>query len=262
MEQLNIVKIGGNVIDHSEALSEFLQAFSKLEGAKVLVHGGGKIATKAAEAMQLKTEMVDGRRITDDDMIEVVTMTYGGLVNKKIVSQLQGRGVNAIGLTGADGNLILSEKRPKWGEVDFGWVGDPKEVNGTWLASLIKKNHAPVIAPLTHDGSGNLLNTNADTIAKVLGVALSSQYEVSINYCFELNGVLRDVTSPASLIKTLTTDKYLALKSDGSIVQGMIPKLDNAFDAIQKGVRSVRIMNYQSISELQNEQYDEFTTIL
>lgn len=261
MKHLNIVKVGGKVIDDPDALTEFLQAFTELEGFKVLVHGGGKIATKVAEAMQLKTKMIDGRRITDDEMIEVVTMTYGGLINKKIVSQLQGFGIDAVGLCGADGNLILSDKRPKQGEVDFGWVGDPKQVNGKWLGSLIEENKVPVIAPLTHDGKGNLLNTNADTIAKVLGVALSSSYEISINYCFELSGVLRDIGDPASLIKSLDPEKYFRLKAKGVIAAGMIPKLDNAFDAIQKGVKKVRIMDQQSISKLQNEQYDEFTTI-
>lgn len=261
MEQLNIVKIGGNVIDNPEALAKFLQAFAKLEGFKVLVHGGGKIATKVAEAMQLKTKMIEGRRITDDNMIDVVTMTYGGLVNKKIVSRLQGLGTNAVGLTGADGNLILSEKRPKQGDVDFGWVGDPKRVNDNWLRALLEGNHVPVIAPLTHDGKGNLLNTNADTIASVIAIALSAFFEISIDYCFELQGVLKDIDDPSSLIKSLNTGKYLKLKEDGVITQGMIPKLDNAFDAIQKGVKTVRIMNHESISKLQNKQYDEYTTI-
>lgn len=261
MEQLNVVKIGGSVIDDPEALSEFLQAFAQLDGPKLLVHGGGKIATRVADTMQLKTQMLEGRRITDDEMIDVVTMTYGGLINKKIVSQLQGCDVNALGLTGADGNLILSEKRPKKGGIDFGWVGDPKLVNGKWLAHLIEEKQIPVIAPLTHDGKGNLLNTNADTIANVIGVALSSTYEVFINYCFELDGVLKDVESPSSLIKNLSAEKYLALKGDGSIANGMIPKLDNAFDSIQKGVKAVRIMSHLSISKLQNEHYDEFTTI-
>lgn len=261
MEQLNIVKIGGNVIENPKILNGFLQAFAELDGHKLLVHGGGKIATRLAEAMQLKTEMIQGRRITNDDMIDVVTMTYGGLINKKIASQLQYLGINSIGLTGADGNLILSEKRTKQDNVDFGWVGDPKWVNGKWLSNLIEEDHVPVIAPLTHDGKGNLLNTNADTIAKVVGVALSSAFEVSVNYCFELEGVLRDIEDPASLVKHLTTEKYLTLKADGAISDGMIPKLDNAFDAIQKGVKTARIMSHQSIAKLQNKNYDEFTTI-
>lgn len=261
MEKLNVVKIGGSVVDDREALSNFLCAFAKLEGPKLLVHGGGKIATRVADAMQLRTEMVEGRRITDDEMIDVVTMTYGGLINKKIVSQLQGYDVNAVGLTGADGNLILSEKRPKQGGIDFGWVGDPKLVNSKWLAHLIEEKQIPVIAPLTHDGKGNLLNTNADTIANVIGVALSSFFDVTISYCFDLKGVLKDIKNSSSLVKNLTAEKYLALKADRSIANGMIPKLDNAFDSIQKGVKAVRIMSHLSISKLQNEHYDEFTTI-
>ncbi|MEO9870001.1 acetylglutamate kinase [Ekhidna sp.] len=261
MKSLNIVKIGGNVIDNQDALNEFILAFSKLEGYKLLVHGGGKIATKMAENLHLKTKMIEGRRITDDHMIDVITMTYGGLINKKIVSQMQCYGINAVGLSGADGNLILSEKRSKKDDIDFGWVGDPKQVNGKWLRSLIMEELVPIIAPLTHDGKGNLLNTNADTIANVVGVALSSFFDVSINYCFELNGVLEDIHNQSTLIKDITYEKYQILKKNGVIVQGMVPKLENAFDAIQKGVKGVRIMNHRSISKLEKEYYDEFTTI-
>jgi acetylglutamate kinase len=261
MEKLNIFKIGGSVIDDKEKMHSFLESFSTLGGMNILVHGGGKIATRISDSLGIETKMIDGRRITTDEMIDVVTMTYGGLINKQIVSKLQGFGINAIGLTGADGNLMLSEKRPVKNSIDFGWVGVPKQVNGKWLNSLIKENQVPVIAPLTHDGNGNLLNTNADTIANVIGVELSKFFEVDINYCFELEGVLHDTKNPASLIKKLTSEKYLSLKGEGVIFHGMIPKLDNAFDAIEKGVMSVRIMSHQSISKLQNENYDEFTTI-
>lgn len=255
MEKLNIFKIGGNVIDDKDKLHTFLRSMSALSGNTILVHGGGKIASRISDSLGIKTRMIEGRRITSDEMIDVVTMTYGGLINKQIVSILQGFKVNAVGLTGADGNLILSEKRPVKNGVDFGWVGDPISVNSDWLVSLLKENFTPIIAPLTHDGEGHLLNTNADTISSVLAVALNNYFQVELNYCFELDGVLEDKNDPSTLIKELTVSSYQRHKKSGAIADGMIPKLDNAFHAVESGVEKVRIMNYQSISELEKENY-------
>ncbi|MEP1097608.1 MAG: acetylglutamate kinase [Cyclobacteriaceae bacterium] len=261
MEVLNIIKVGGNVIDDPKILKVFLNEFAQLKGCKILVHGGGKIATRVADSMNVKTEMVEGRRITTDEMIDVVTMTYGGLVNKKIVCELQGLGVNALGLTGADGNFILADKRPMTGSIDYGWVGDPKWINERLLVSLIDNGIIPVLAPLTHDGAGHLLNTNADTIASMVAVALSDHFKVELNYCFEMCGVLEEVEDPSSIIEELTPEKYGVLRKDGAISAGMIPKVENAFSAIENGVRAVRILSYEAISNLQNAEKNECTII-
>lgn len=260
MERLNIFKIGGNVIDDADLLDQFLQDLCKVDGKKLLVHGGGKIATKMASSLGIETEMREGRRITTDEMIDVVLMTYGGLVNKKIVARIQSLGTNAIGLTGADGDVIRSDKRPVQNGVDFGWVGDPKAVNVEWLIELITET-LPVMAPLTHDGNGHMLNTNADTIANTLAIALSKKFRCELNYCFELDGVLKDINDPDSLIKELTQNNYASYRNEGVISNGMIPKLDNAFNAISSGVERVRIIHHKKILKLKDATFDGFTNI-
>ncbi len=259
--KLDIVKIGGKVIDDDSLLNSFLMDFEKLGGLKVLVHGGGTVATKLADSMGIETEMIDGRRITNDESIQIVTMTYAGLVNKRLVSALQGFGCNAIGLSGADGNLILSEKRQITNGIDYGWVGDPVEVNVNLLKTLLNSGTIPVVCPLTHDGNGHLLNTNADTIANVLSAALSNHFEVEINYCFELNGVYEDLDSPDSLLKELDLNYYEHLKDKGVIQGGMIPKLDNAFQAISQGVKCVRILKHSDLLTIHEGNTNEFTLL-
>lgn len=261
MTALQIVKIGGNVIDDKKLLQSFLKSFSELEGLKILVHGGGKVATSIADSLGIATAMIDGRRITTDEMIDVVTMTYGGLINKQMVSSLQRFDVNAVGLSGADGNLILSKKRPIKDGVDFGWVGDPELVNVDWLLDLLATGITPVVAPLTHDGAGHLLNTNADTIATVLAISLSMHFKCELNFCFEMDGVLQDRNDPNSLIKDLNQASYQGFKQAGTIANGMIPKLDNAFEALRSGVSKVRVMNFNSIANLKNKDFNECTTI-
>lgn len=260
-EKLTIVKIGGNIIDNDESLKKFVSVFSKISGKKLLVHGGGKVATKTAAALGIETKILDGRRITGDEMIDVAVMTYAGVVNKKIVAMLHKEGITSIGLTGADGNAILAEKRPIVNGIDYGWVGDVKEVNGPFLRSLIRDRMLPVMCALTHDGNGHMLNTNADTIANEVAITLSSYYEVVLNYCFELKGVMKDIMDPASLIKEIDLDHYHQLKIEGVVADGMIPKLDNAFDAIESGVSRVNILNVDSLKQLDNKDYNEFTTL-
>jgi len=252
--KLYILKIGGNVIDDPIQLELFLKTFAKIQGAKILVHGGGKIASNISKELGIMPNMVDGRRITDAETLKVVTMVYGGLVNKNIVALLQSFGCNAIGLTGADGNIIPAHKRPVK-EIDYGFVGDIEEdkVNDTILSSFLENGLCPVMAPLTHNNHGNLLNTNADTIASVLAVSLSKNYHVSLIYCFEKSGVLRDVNDEKSLINNISSIEYENLKKEGIINQGMIPKLDNAFDALQKGVQSVQIIHADEISGFINQ---------
>ncbi len=259
MEEINIVKVGGNVVENEEKLDAFLKGFSKLSGPKILVHGGGKMATRLAEKLGVWTEMVDGRRITSSEMLEVVVMSYGGLINKRIVALLQSLKLNALGFTGADGNLILSNKRPITNGIDYGWVGDPVAVNVELLDHLLKDGVVPVVASLTHDGNGNLLNTNADTIASELAIALSSIYKVTLNFCFELKGVMKDIKDPSSLVRDMTKEDYRILKDAGSINDGMIPKLDNAFNSITRGVSFVKILKYDDLIRLENEH--EYTLI-
>lgn len=240
MEKLTIVKVGGKIVEESQSLKQLLSDFSKIEGYKVLVHGGGRSATAIAEKLGVKSEMVNGRRITDAEMLKVVTMVYGGLVNKQIVAGLQAIGVNGLGLSGCDLNYMRSEKRPVT-EVDYGFVGDVKEVNAEILVDLISKGVVPVLAPLTHDHKGNLLNTNADTIASEAAKALSGYFEVTLMYCFEKKGVLLDENVDESVISKLTPvlfDKYVL---QGSIQGGMIPKLENSFNALKAGVKQVII---------------------
>ena len=239
---LQVVKIGGNIIDNEAKLNAFLKDFAQITGPKILVHGGGKIATEVSKGLGIEARMVDGRRITDAETLRVVTMVYGGLVNKNIVAKLQANNCNALGLTGADANIIPATKRPVK-EIDYGFVGDIAEgsIPAETLQLLLENNLTPIIAPLTHDQQGNLLNTNADTIASALAVALSDSFQTQLTYCFEKKGVLADINNDDSVIHQITGSQYASLKNDGVIAQGMIPKLDNAFRAIEAGVTSVII---------------------
>jgi acetylglutamate kinase len=242
MKNLRIIKIGGNVIDHPELLNKFVKDFSKLKGAKILVHGGGKLANKLASDLGYEAKLVDGRRITDEKTLEIVTMVYAGLVNKNIVAKLQAENCNALGLSGADGNSIKAVKRPVK-EIDYGFVGDIPEdaVNANLLNKLISDGFVPVFSAITHDGSGQLLNTNADTIASVLAVALSKFYTCSLIYCFEKKGVLENVSDENSVIKEIKSSSFIPLQQQGVISDGMIPKIHNSFEAINKGVKEVLI---------------------
>lgn len=250
--KLFIIKIGGNVIDNEESLHAFLHTLASLKEKFILVHGGGKVATEISKGLGIEARMVDGRRITDAETLKIVTMVYGGLINKKVVSRLQSLGANAIGLTGADANIILADKRPIKNGIDYGYVGDVKQVNGETLAGLLTSGLQPVIAPLSHDGEGNILNTNADTIASTIAVAMSPRFETHLVYCFELKGVLSDIDDKNSVISQIDPAKYNALKANGVIAKGMIPKMDNSFDAIQAGVKSVIICHAEDISDIIN----------
>ncbi len=241
MDKLTVVKVGGAVVEDEARLSALLDSFCRLPGRKVLVHGGGRSATKIAASLGIESRMVDGRRITDAEMLRVVTMVYGGLVNKNVVAKLQGRGINAVGLTGADMNVILSHKRPLRNGIDYGFVGDVDRVDGDALRDLAERGFTPVMAPLTHDGKGNILNTNADTIASETAKALARHYDVTLVYAFEKPGVLADPDDDSSVIRHITHEDFERYKSDGVIAGGMIPKLDNAFAAISAGVKRVAI---------------------
>ncbi|WP_029279283.1 acetylglutamate kinase [Pedobacter borealis] len=251
MKQLTIIKIGGNVIDNSENLHQFLLDFTALPGDKILVHGGGKIATELGESLGIEAKMVEGRRITDIETLRIVTMVYAGLINKNMVAQLQAKGSNAIGLTGADGNIIKAKKRPVK-EIDYGFVGDLDEnsVSSTTLDSLLKAGLVPVLCAITHDGDTQLLNTNADTIASSVAVAMSALYETRLVYCFEKKGVLKDVNDDGSLVREIKANEFDGLKADGTVQGGMIPKLHNAFEAIKKGVSAVYIGKADELAEL------------
>jgi acetylglutamate kinase len=253
MEQLTVIKIGGNVIDNSEKLHHFLKAFAHLKGYKILVHGGGKMATKLAEEMGVEAQMIDGRRITDIETLRIVTMVYAGLINKNLVAQLQANHCNAIGLSGADGNLIKAKKRPVQ-KIDFGFVGDLDEtsIQTKNLSILIDNGFIPVFSAITHDGESQLLNTNADTIASAIAVAMSNYYETSLVYCFEKKGVLVDVNDENSVIREINPITYEDLKITGVITDGMLPKLHNAFEAINKGVKEVFIGKADDLGELGN----------
>ena len=240
-EKLTIVKVGGAVVEDELQLSQLLRDFSAIEGRKVLVHGGGRKATKMAERLGIETRMVNGRRITDTDMLEVVTMVYGGLVNKNLVARLQANGVNAIGLTGADANAICSHKRPLKDGVDYGWVGDVDSVAYDTLGQLIEAGITPVMAPLTHDGEGHILNTNADTIASETAKGLAHLYDVTLIFSFEKKGVLSNPDDDESVIPTITHDDFERYKADGTISGGMLPKIENALSAVDAGVSRVII---------------------
>lgn len=247
MEKITIVKVGGAVVEDEAQLTQLLKDFAAIEGKKVLVHGGGRRATKVAAALGIESKMVNGRRITDADMLEVVTMVYGGLVNKNLVARLQAAGVNALGLTGADIDVIRSHKRPIKDGIDFGFVGDVEKANGQMLHTLINAGITPVMAPLTHDGQGHILNTNADTIAGETAKALAPYYDVTLIYSFEKKGVLSNPDDDNSVISEITREDFERYKADGTVAGGMIPKLDNAFDAIDAGVKRVIITRATAI---------------
>ena len=240
-EKLTIVKVGGAVVEDELQLSQLLRDFSAIEGRKVLVHGGGRRATKVAEQLGIETKMVNGRRITDEQMLEVVTMVYGGLVNKQVVARLQANGVKAIGLTGADADVIRSHKRPLKDGIDFGFVGDVDRADGQVLRHLVEQGIVPVMAPLTHDGKGNILNTNADTIASETAKALAPLYDVTLIYSFEKPGVMKDPDDNTSQIPEITRDDFERYKADDTISGGMLPKIENALAAVESGVSRVII---------------------
>ena len=239
-ETLSVIKVGGAVLEDESSLSVFLDRFVAIPGLKILVHGGGRAATKLSEKLGIESKLVEGRRITDADTLEIVTMVYGGLVNKKTVAALQSKGCNAAGFTGADMNLITAQKRPVQ-DIDYGFVGDITQVNQEAFSNLLKDGITPIIAPLTHDGNSQLLNTNADTMASAIAVAMAGLYEVSLVFCFEKSGVLSDTDDEKSVIPNLTTETYQSYKEKGIIHSGMIPKIDNSFDALHKGVKQVII---------------------
>lgn len=245
---LSIVKIGGNIVDNPEALDGFLSDFHRLEGRKLLVHGGGVMASKLSAQLGIETKMIEGRRVTDEETLKLVTMVYAGWINKQIVASLQKIGCNAIGLSGTDANCIPSKRRnPE--PIDYGFVGDPitEKMNGKFISMLIENEAVPVFCAITHDENGSLLNTNADTIAYSLAAALSKYYRTTLFYCFEKEGVLRDISDEDSLISSITFGEYIDLKSQGVIAGGMIPKIDNSFKAIQNGVSEVVILHAKNL---------------
>ena len=249
MKNLYIIKIGGNIIDDETKLSSFLEKFAAIDGAKILVHGGGKLATRVAEAMNIPQQLIEGRRITDAETLKVVTMVYAGSINKNIVAALQQKGCNAMGLCGADANVILAHKRIH-PVTDYGFVGDVDAVNADLINLLLQQNISLVFAPITHDGKGLLLNTNADTIAQELAKGLGASYEVSLIYCFEKNGVLRNAGNDNSVIATINLSSFMQMKKDRIISDGMIPKLQNAFTALDAGVATVSIGHADKIDLL------------
>ncbi|HKG07251.1 MAG TPA: acetylglutamate kinase [Pedobacter sp.] len=256
MKKLSVIKIGGNVIDNSEKLHQFLLDFTALPGDKILIHGGGKIATELGDSLGVTAKMVDGRRITDIETLRIVTMVYAGLINKNMVAQLQAKGSNAIGLTGADGNVIKAVKRPVK-EIDYGFVGDldGASVSASTLDSLLKAGLIPVLCAITHDGDSQLLNTNADTIASAVAVAMSSLYDTSLIYCFEKRGVMKDLDDDNSLVPEIRMNEFDGLKDAGIVSGGMIPKLHNAFEAIKSGVAAVYIGKADELSQIDRQNF-------
>ena len=256
MDKLLVIKIGGNIIDDEKKLSSFLQSFAAIAENKILVHGGGKLATNLANRLGIEQKMVEGRRITDEETLKIVTMVYAGYISKNIVAQLQSYGCNAMGLTGADGNLISAHKRNSVSEIDYGLAGDIDKINAEVLERLFDNDLIPVLSPITHDGKGQLLNTNADTIAQEIAKELANNFDVELIYCFEKAGVLLDVNDENTVIKKLTREEYQELKSPktlnagGKIFSGMIPKLDNAFTAIDAGVKKVVIGKAEQLLEI------------
>lgn len=247
-EKLTIIKVGGRIVEEADTLGRLLEDFSSLPGYKLLVHGGGRSATRIASRLGIESRMVNGRRITDADTLDVVTMVYGGLVNKNIVVGLQAKGINAVGLTGADMDVIRSAKRPVK-DIDYGFVGDVEKVDAETLTFLIRKGVVPVLAPLTHDGRGHILNTNADTIAGETAKALAAIFDVTLVFCFEKKGVLEDEDNDDSVIPVLTRDMFMKYVSEGVIKEGMIPKLENSFSAIDAGVTQVIITSASGIGK-------------
>jgi acetylglutamate kinase len=255
MEKLFIIKIGGNIIDDGDSLKSFLKDFASIKGRKILVHGGGKIATRIGEKLDIESKYINGRRITDEATIDLVTMVYGGLINKKIVALLQGMGCNAIGLTGADVNMIPAVKRPVK-EIDYGFVGDIANCQlptANWKLFLTN-NLVPVVAPLTHDQHGQILNTNADTIASSVAVALSGLYDVRLIYCFEKKGVLKDINNEEEVVHFMDEAVYQKLMDEQVLTEGILPKLENAFNAIDQGVKEVLIGHANDVVKNTTEQ--------
>lgn len=267
MSTLYVIKIGGNVIDHPENLDRFLSDFADLEGYKILVHGGGKIATKLASDLGIQSQMVEGRRVTDAESLKVVSMVYAGLINKNIIASLQHKKCNAIGLSGADGNMICAKRRPvkeifsadkeETVQVDYGFVGDLDggSVSSDSIHKLLRAGFTPVFSAITHDGKGQLLNTNADTIASAIAVSMSKLYDTSLIFCFEKAGVLGDVSDESSVIRLIESASYAELKHQGIISDGMIPKLDNAFDAINQGLKEVCIGRADALPLLKEDNF-------
>ena len=249
MKTITIIKVGGAIVEDEVSLNQLLDRFAQVEGPKILVHGGGRRATKVATELGVESKMVEGRRITDASMLEVVTMVYGGLVNKGIVARLQARGVNALGLTGADADVIRSHKRPLKNGIDYGFVGDVEHVRAGLLLNLLQQGIVPVVAPLTHDGQGNLLNTNADTMASETAKALASSASVTLVYCFEKLGVLRDPNDDNSVIPIITHADFERLTADGTISGGMKPKMENALAAVSAGVHRVIITQASAVGQ-------------
>lgn len=248
---LQIIKIGGKLINEADELARLLKAFSGLPHPKILIHGGGRKATELSKAIGLEVKMVEGRRITDEATLEIAIMVYAGLINKKIVALLQSLGTDAIGLTGADANTILAHKRIVK-EIDYGWVGDVDHVNNDSIKALLSAGIVPVFSPITHDGQGQLLNTNADTIASALAIALSKEYHVSLKYCFEYPGVLYSLDNPQNTIKTISEVEFNAMVANGGINEGMIPKLKNGLNALRNGVEEVAICGIDNLLDLEN----------
>lgn len=248
IQHINVVKIGGNVIDNAEALARFIDDFAKLEAPKILIHGGGKLATRLSEKLEIETKMIDGRRVTDRQTLDIVTMVYAGLINKQIVAGLQAAGCNAIGLSGADANVVPAVRRSPV-PIDFGFVGDidAAKINSDFIATLLEAGVSPVFCAITHDGEGSLLNSNADSVASAVAVAASRIAPTDMHFCFEKLGVLRDVDDPDSLIGEIRPDSYRELRETGVVNKGMIPKIDNAFCAVEKGVKSVTIKHSDNL---------------
>ncbi|MDE5689443.1 MAG: acetylglutamate kinase, partial [Duncaniella sp.] len=248
-ETIKVIKIGGNVVDNPEALGRFIDDFVKLPGKKILVHGGGKEATRMSSRLEIPTTMIEGRRVTTRETLDVVTMVYAGLVNKRVVSMLQASGCNALGLTGADGNAIRATRR-KPEPIDYGFVGDiaPEGVNASLIGSLLDAGVTPVFCAITHDGNGSLLNCNADTIASAVAIGTARLAPVELIYCFEQPGVMEDIERPDSVIPLITPDIYKRLRAEGVVSKGMIPKIDNAFAAIAAGVSSVTIKHSDDLN--------------
>lgn len=248
IKNINVVKIGGNVIDDPTALADFVRIFTKLECPKILVHGGGKEATRLSKEMGIETTMIEGRRVTDRATLDIVTMTYAGLINKRIVAMLQADGCNALGFSGADGNIIKATRRPA-NPIDYGFVGDidPKDVNDTLIRILLEAGITPVVCAICHDGKGTLLNCNADSVASAIAIGASRIAPTVLTYCFEKAGVLADVEDDNSVIPLITKENFNALKENGTVAKGMIPKLTNALDSAAKGVKEVRICKAENL---------------
>ena len=246
--ELQVIKIGGKIINDPTLLDKFLHSFKQIRGKKILIHGGGRAATAFSERLGLEVKMIDGRRVTDKETLDIAVMTYAGLINKQIVSKMQQLGINAIGLSGADGNVIRSDIRKKQ-PVDYGYVGDIKKVNQDFIGALMNQSIVPVFCPITHSNEGQLLNTNADSIASAVARAMTQGHKVILKYCFEYNGVLEDLAEPESIIKTVTKASAKAYIDNGVFSDGMIPKVENAFHAIDGGLHSVHICGINHVHE-------------